>query len=1340
MDIEQLNFSVIVDDKDFDKQVSKIESRAKTFNTNVSKYLELELKLKGGSLSTIISGLDEIKDHAKGVSPILDQIADKIRNMPKAQTIFDVNSLEHALDELEDGLGPNSPAVQGLTQMEDLSKKITQLTGIAFGAAGLRAFVKELIDVTGEFEVQKMALASMIKDGNKAEQIFEQLKQNALESPYTFQDLAKYAKQLAAFNIPVDNIVETERRLADVAAGLGQDLGRIILAYGQVRAAGVLKGTELRQFTEAGVPILEHLAKQIQETEGHAVSLAEVFKRISRKQIPFAMVEEAFRRMTSEGGQFYKMQEVLVETLQGKIGKLRDTWQQMLYSVGGSSDVLKKSVDAITSVVANLDKFSGLIETILIGFGAYVSILSVVAAAQQLVFGAQALMRIAETVKQIKELTTVTERFAAASKLASPVSLALAAVATAGYLAYRSIRQVNEELKVAQKTINDYKGSVEAEKAAAKGLLTEMEKLKAGTAEYEILKNRLLDKYGEYLTNVDKEKIAVGNLAGVYDDLAVSIENAAKQRFLDKGMEDIEGVYAKQLSSLMDQLERTFKYGAGDAGVSVEVKDEVRKYITGEVAELSAAAKTFESQVNSTLSEMDRGLAGGAPVSKLSTLREEFQKIKGDTDEARKALLAFFAALGGSTTTGGGNDDPKLTPPTDLPVIDIDKMMEEVDKELLAMIAENTKELDAELDKRFKAMNDWDAFMDKWEHTRGVKEGEGAAFRLSGYISDFRKEDYANLEEYRKQLNNLRLQFDENSAAYKEGKKKLDAWKASVDDSARNRLKERARGLADDIIKEGLVGFDLTNWSDKNISQIEQIRETLQKLELPESFRKQLKDDDELLKIIIDELNRLKQEKIDNTIDPERWKKVSKQVKYIAKQFMSVADSLKRYADATGDNGLSVSIEAMGRVAQNIQAAEEGAKAWGGWWGAIIGGVTDLISQVTDGLADAENEANAFHNSLIDIRSELRKTAFNENLSSGVDAIFGENSVDNVRGAIKNMEDALDLYKKGFLEAQRSAEYKKYLQYSQSRPLEEVERMAELLTKDKLYEYAQNIQVKKVGLFTENHYKSLADIAKELDISLYDDNGFLNPVLLDKVITLYGDLNKDFLESLKNSKDAAEAYKNAIDEINKVLESLIGSVASDAADKIVDSWVEAGNAALDYADILDEVAKAYAKMLIQDTIMKTYLDPITEDLSKSFIEGRYEDAMAMIAGAMQGISDSAPMFENILKAFDPYFTGSSTDGSLGSGIKSITEETASLLASYINAMRADLSYMRGLQEKGWGTVELMGQAVPTLNEYMAQVAANTDRSAQNTQSILEELRSVIGAPDSSGSIMRVQMA
>ncbi|MEB3372645.1 tape measure protein [Bacteroides sp. CR5/BHMF/2] len=81
-----------------------------------------------------------------------------------------------------------------------------------------------------------------------------------------------YTKQLKAFSIPYNELYETTKRLADISAGVGVDMGRIILAYGQVRSAAFLRGQELRQFTEAGIPMVEALADKFSKLENRVIS------------------------------------------------------------------------------------------------------------------------------------------------------------------------------------------------------------------------------------------------------------------------------------------------------------------------------------------------------------------------------------------------------------------------------------------------------------------------------------------------------------------------------------------------------------------------------------------------------------------------------------------------------------------------------------------------------------------------------------------------------------------------------------------------------------------------------------------------------------------------------------------------------------------------------------------------------------------------------------------------------------------------------------------------------------------------------------------------------------
>ena len=200
-------------------------------------------------------------------------------------------------------------------------------------------FLRNIRAVTAEFEMQRVALGGIIQDSDKASELFKQIKAAAIKSPFEIKDLVSYTKQLSAYRIETDQLFETTQRLADVSSGLGVDMGRIILAYGQVRAASVLRGQELRQFTEAGIPLVELLAEKFSQLSGRMVNTAEVFDLISKRAVSFKMIKEIFEDMTNAGGMFYKMQEKQAETLQGKWMNLKDSVSIMYDEIGNTKDI-----------------------------------------------------------------------------------------------------------------------------------------------------------------------------------------------------------------------------------------------------------------------------------------------------------------------------------------------------------------------------------------------------------------------------------------------------------------------------------------------------------------------------------------------------------------------------------------------------------------------------------------------------------------------------------------------------------------------------------------------------------------------------------------------------------------------------------------------------------------------------------------------------------------------------------------------------------------------------------------------------------------------------------------
>ncbi len=246
------------------------------------------------------------------------------------------------------------------SQANRITVQFQNQIGAYAGLYGLERILKSIVTIGGQFEVQHVALKNILGDVQEANILFGQLKELAIESPKTFMELTSYAKQLSAYQIPANELYETTKRLADMSSGLGVDMNRLILAYGQVRSAAVLRGQELRQFTEAGIPMVQALADKFTQLNGKLTTTADVFKLISARAVPFEMVKEVLWDMTSQGGQFFNMQEELANTLYGKWQKLQDSWQIMLGSIAegtnASGMLFKWLLDIAVALTQNLDK------------------------------------------------------------------------------------------------------------------------------------------------------------------------------------------------------------------------------------------------------------------------------------------------------------------------------------------------------------------------------------------------------------------------------------------------------------------------------------------------------------------------------------------------------------------------------------------------------------------------------------------------------------------------------------------------------------------------------------------------------------------------------------------------------------------------------------------------------------------------------------------------------------------------------------------------------------------------------------------------------------------------
>lgn len=247
-----------------------------------------------------------------------------------------------------------------------------QRMAFAFSIGSIMNFVEQLAEVRGQFELSQRSLEAILQNKPKADEIFNKTVELAVKSPFRIKDLVDYTRQLSAYRIESNKLYDTTKRLADVSAGLGVDMGRLILAYGQVKAAAYLRGSEVRQFTEAGINMYGELQQYFKEVKGEAYTTAQIVDMISKRKVTFQDVEAIFQRMTDKGGTFYNMQEIQAETLQGKISNLKDAFDVMLNDIGKRWEgLLKNSISFATSMLKYWGLIGDAISTVVIAFATY---------------------------------------------------------------------------------------------------------------------------------------------------------------------------------------------------------------------------------------------------------------------------------------------------------------------------------------------------------------------------------------------------------------------------------------------------------------------------------------------------------------------------------------------------------------------------------------------------------------------------------------------------------------------------------------------------------------------------------------------------------------------------------------------------------------------------------------------------------------------------------------------------------------------------------------------------------------------------------------------------------
>lgn len=637
--VDNLNFKLILNDEEFNKKVKAAEETAQKLNVSLSRLLSIQTEIGKGASKGAQQAADAAEaearakqktaEYAKRLAKTTEEMAKRAENKTAAMELRDQERLNRLVE-------------QGNRKLNERSRIMRELGTMAanvFSIYAAKEVVTNLVRVSAEFEAQRTALGAILGDVAQAQNLFSDIKELAVVSPFSVRDLTAYTKQLSAFSVPYEELFETTKMLADVSAGLGVDMGRIILAYGQVRSAAFLRGTEVRQFTEAGIPILDRLAEMFTEIEGRAVSVGEVFDKISFRQVPFEMVQKAFEDMTSEGGQFYNMQLVLSETLQGQLSNLRDAYEIMFSEIGEKTDgVLKGAVGLARSLAENYEDVGKTILWLIGIYGTYKVALAAANALEAVRYQISLARAAGESAAAFKGLvqaiknTTAAQRILNAVSKANPyVALVTVVLALAGAVwrwgdALMGISKIQRSVSDSIAGLNT---EMTDEMSKYDELVGRLKNATEGTEEYNNAKEAISAAYPNYIANLKEEGVEIAKNTAFYKGLRDEIANTTKERLKASAMTDLDEARSK----LIERQQKKFERYVEQLLPSGQEKAALESFIYG-VMDRSQFAEIDGLERFSFMAYDDN-----SPVFKfLDKIRE---KIKGINEEYSEGIEAI---------------------------------------------------------------------------------------------------------------------------------------------------------------------------------------------------------------------------------------------------------------------------------------------------------------------------------------------------------------------------------------------------------------------------------------------------------------------------------------------------------------------------------------------------------------------------------------------------------------------------------------------------------------------------------------------------------------------------
>lgn len=1239
-------------------------------------------------------------------------------------------------------------------------------------------FLEGVIRISGEFQQQHVALQTILGDAQKADVLFSRIKGLAVESPFKFGELTGYAKQLSAFSIPYEELFDTLKRFGELSAGLGVDMGRIILAYGQVRSAEFLKGTELRQFTEAGIPLVAELAKRYTELEGTLVSVGDVYDRISKKQVAFSDVKAVLWDLTSEGGRFFNMQSELTDTLKGKLDKLIDSYEIFLSEVGNSNnEALGGTLDLLTSILAHWRDIQNAIVAVTAAYGTYKAVLLSVNAIQKTAIKLDVIQK---AITSMQFLGKATNGVSAAFKLLGNVVSKNPIGVFAGILASMvgMLVMMRSESDSTADVITELNAKIQEEaemtdirRQKASDMATIMTNEKKSIEERSKAYDTLVSIYPNIFDGMSREQAMLMDELKLRNKIIDAAKEESKEKLksnlvdLDKKIaeakrkRDTSSVVYDRFGNQIDLKSTKQKKQEAQAVVDLETE---RLLLVEKIAAVEKHESELQAQrtarwyTESKKIAEEAGLKSLIPTDKETDVWEYFDRIKQGMDDInRKKELLNPESDNYSTMLGNLDDELKAYEKIYYDVLggkneEAIKAAEEARKERERRAKEEAKQNKKFGEEAAKAYaegvksemeriaSQWDLYKQLFEAT-GDKTFASTAFSVTPVWDEAANQMYEEFEKSAEQQGfKGTISFGISDALAKEHFGELyDSWKKIKDRIEKNGIDLKvntANAIKDTQTIEEKID-SITNQMNADLAVQEGLfgKDSIEYKSAAENWKKQIQD----LKTELWELSPAFKDVFKDTVGMSIG-----QIEKLKKETQSIIDAIndgtpnektgmidftyggKNYS--TDEEGLNKLIELLEKLSEKSHTVGDNFKRVWSYiageeykeqgklkFGDIVGDLASIASGASEAAQSLSSMFDALGDSKTALSFDLAGNIFGgvSKIGQGIAAKDPFAVLGGITGIITSIAQHHDkkldrVIQKSQLEVQKLSNEYKNLETAIERQLGG----------------ATAGQTKKM---MESLKKQRSELQKQYDAE--DDKK-------------------------KTDKSKLEDYKQQMTELDDQIKHFYEDLASEQygvdikgwAGQIADALTDAFAKGEDAAKAFDNTVADILRSLATEAIKLQFIEPAMANL-KSYMFGQNgiftdnsESGTDLSANEAAGLGKELDKLKGQIEASNDYWdkindaVGSILDSAdksasrLSKSVQGVTENTADLVASYLNGVRGDVSANRTLIE------QLVNVGVPQMSmlaeaqlQQLQQVAANTKRNADAADRIYELVNKVV---------------